>query len=228
MDFSGIEKLSFVDWDNKIVTTLFTRGCNFRCPFCHNGFLVVGEDKNTIPFEEILNFLLTRKKFIDGVVISGGEPTLMNDLPEKIKILKDNDFKIKLDTNGTNFEILKYLIDNKLIDYVAMDIKNSFEKYPETCGKDKLDLENIKKSISYLKENHIDYEFRMTIVKEFHSLEDMDKIGKIVCGSPIFFLQHFKNSDGCIKQGLHEIPLEEANKFKEILEKYTKVKLRGY
>lgn len=230
MDFTGIEKLSFVDWEGKICTTLFTSGCNFRCPFCHNSHLVLGGLNNPqIPFEEILNFLKSRVGLVEAVVVSGGEPTLMKDLTEKIKAIKSLGFAVKLDTNGSNFNVLKELTQSKLIDYVAMDIKNSFEKYPLTCGLKNMNLEDIKKSISYLKENHIPYEFRMTVIKEFHKLEDMDAIGKIIEGTEKFYLQKFKDSGTCIEQNLNPVPENEIEEYVKVLKKYTKeVILRGY
>jgi pyruvate formate lyase activating enzyme len=230
MDFSGIEKLSFVDWDKKIVCTLFTRGCNFRCPFCHNGFLVVNPDEDsTIPFEEIINYLSKRKNMLDGVVISGGEPTLMPDIVDKIKKIKELGYKIKLDTNGSNPKILKYLVNNSLVDYVAMDIKNSKIKYAETVGISNVNFKNIEESITFLMSGNIPFEFRTTLVKEFHDEQSIKELGELINGAPVLFLQHFKNVDGCISHDLHEISFEEATTFAKILKPYVKqVVLRGY
>lgn len=230
MEFIGLEKLSLVDYDDKVSTTLFSGGCNFACPFCHNS-LLVNDFKNceTYPFDEILAYLRKRKGVIDAVVISGGEPTLMPDLIEKIKQIKELGFLVKLDTNGTNPAIIKFLVDNKLIDYVAMDIKNSEEKYPLTVGKINIDIEKIKESINYLKQNHVDFEFRTTLIKEFHDFNDMKEILKLIKGAKKYRLQKFIDRDTCIKKGLHPISLDEANKYLDVFKNdILDVKLRGY
>ena len=185
MDFVGIEKLSFVDWEDKIVCTLFMQGCNFRCPFCHNENLVLNINKKIkgIPFDSILDFLKLRKGKLEGVVITGGEPTLMPDLVDKIRKIKSLGYPIKLDTNGSNPQILKFLVENHLIDYVAMDIKNSIKKYPETIGLKKFNFENTRESISYLLSNAIPYEFRTTLVSEFHDEESIDEMGQLIKGA---------------------------------------------
>ena len=157
MDFVGIEKLSLVDFDNNLSVVLFCEGCNFRCPFCHNSSLVLCKNEK-IDFNDILEYLKERKKLLDGVVISGGEPTLMNDLAHKCKQIKDLGYLVKLDTNGTNPKVIKYLIDNKLVDHIAMDIKGSFANYSEIVGLTSLDLNNIKESINILKTSGISYE----------------------------------------------------------------------
>lgn len=229
-EFYGFEKLSLVDFSDKLSCTLFTGGCNFRCPFCHNSSLVLEyEEYQKYDFEEILEYLEERRKMLDAVVISGGEPTLCEDLEDKLIKIKALGYFVKLDTNGTNLKIVKNLIDSKLIDYVAMDIKNSYDKYNETIGLKNFKLEKIKDSIEYLLNNNVEYEFRTTLVKEFHNEEDMEKIGEMIKGARIIYLQKFVDHDSCIKEGLHEVPKEEALKFKRILEKYVeKVELRGY
>ena len=146
MDFVGIDKFSLLDFEDKVSCVLFSKACNFRCPFCHNGLTVLEAD-TFIPFDDILAYLRNRTGLIDAVVVSGGEPTLMGDLKEKIIKLKEMGFLIKLDTNGTNPEVIKDLYESHLIDYVAMDIKNSFEKYPLTVGMKVVDLNKIKESI---------------------------------------------------------------------------------
>jgi len=227
-DFVGIDKFSLLDYEGKLSIVLFSKDCNFRCPFCHNGDSVLKAD-TIIPFEEILAYLKTRVGLIDAVVITGGEPTLLEGLKEKIKMIKDLGFLIKLDSNGTHPEILKELIDEKLVDYIAMDIKNSLNKYDVTCGNPFVNLENIKKSISLLKENNVPYEFRTTLVNEYHNDESIKEIGELLNGSPRLFLQKFVDREGVIKKGLHEVDLNDANRFKSILEKYIlKVELRGY
>lgn len=228
MDFVGWEKLSLIDYDNKLSTILFAEGCNFKCPFCHNSLLVLSKNK-TIDFNEILEYLNKRKKILDAVVISGGEPTLMNDLIDKIKQIKEIGYLVKLDTNGTNPKILRYLIDNKLIDYVAMDIKSSFSNYKDIVGINNPNLKNIQESIDILKENKIDYEFRTTLVKEFHNEKIIQEMKSLIQGAKKMYLQHFISSSNCIIHSLHDIPLKEAKKYLEILkDSVDYVFLRGY
>ena len=181
MDFVGIDKFSLLDYEDKVSCVLFCKPCNFRCPFCHNGTTVL-EAETTIPFDDILGYLKSRKGLIDAVVVSGGEPTLMPDLKEKIIKLKELGFLIKLDTNGTNPEVIKDLYESNLIDYVAMDIKNSFKKYSLTCGVKSVPLDKISQSILYLMNSGIDYEFRTTLIDEFHDEGDMLDIAETLKG----------------------------------------------
>lgn len=230
MEFAGLQKISLVDYEGKVACTLFTAGCNFRCPFCHNSDLVIyAKNVNYIPFDEILDYLNKRKGMLDAVVITGGEPTLMPDLKEKLYKIKELGYKIKLDTNGTNPDIVKELVDLKLIDYVAMDIKNSYKGYSKTIGLESYDSNKILESINYLLSGEVDYEFRTTLVREFHSDEDIKNIAKMIQGAKRYYLQEFKNSGHCIDSSLHEVPLNDAMRFKSILLPYIKeVKLRGY
>jgi len=229
MEFSGIEKVSLVDYDNKISCVLFTESCNFRCPYCHNSSLVLNEVDSFIPFENILDYLKKRRNVLDAVVISGGEPTLHPDLVDKIKSIKELGYLVKLDTNGTNYIMLEELVNNKLIDYVAMDIKNSFSMYASTIGLKSFNIETVRKSICFLKNNVIHYEFRTTLVNEFHSEKSIIEMGEMLKGADKLFLQKFIDSKDCIKRNLHEVSLIDAKKYQEILSKYIKnVKLRGY
>ena len=228
MEFVGIDKFSLLDYGDNVCVVLFAPTCNYRCPFCHNGDSVLNSNAE-IPFEDILNYLKERKGLVDAVVISGGEPTLMNDLAAKIKQIKELGYKIKLDSNGTNPEIIKALIHQKLIDYVAMDIKNSEEKYSLTCGAKNPSIENVKKSIKLLMTSGIDYEFRTTLVKELHNSDDIKSLGELIKGAKVLYLQKFVDREGVIEKGLHPINEEEANSFKQILVNYVKeVNLRGY
>ena len=227
-DFVGLDKLSVLDYEDRVSCVLFSKACNFRCPFCHNGLTVL-ESEETIPWEEVMKYLKLRKGMLDAVVVSGGEPTLLPGLIEKLKDIKSLGYEVKLDTNGTNPELVEEYIDSHLIDYVAMDIKNSVEKYPLTAGVKNVDMESIKKTIKLLKEAGIAYEFRTTLVKEFHDIKDMYGIGELIKGAPILYLQKFVDREGCIQKGLHEVSEEEAKKFKEVLLKYVdRVELRGY
>lgn len=228
MEFTGIDKFSLLDYDNYVSIVLFSPACNFRCPFCHNGLTVL-ESKEVIPFEDIIAYLKSRKGLIDAVVITGGEPTLMPELKQRIITIKELGFKVKLDTNGSHPEVLKDLVESRLIDYVAMDIKNSLEGYPQTCGVLSIDEDKIKESIHYLKDKHVPYEFRTTLVEEFHNEKRIEEMGELVQGADNLFLQKFVDREGVIKKGLHEVSHERALIYQKILQKFVKkVELRGY
>ena len=229
MYFSGIDKFSLVDYDEKISCTLFLHDCNFRCPFCHNSALVTGKASIQIPEEEILTYLKSRVGVIDAVVITGGEPTMHKDLPDFIRKVKEMGFLVKLDTNGTNPEMLINLVNNNLLNYVAVDIKNSKEKYALTTGLKTLDLTNIEKTVDFLLEKHVDYEFRTTLVNEFHTLEDIKKIGEWIKGAKHYRLQKFIDNENCIQCGLHEVKEKDALIFKDtLLGLVNDVELRSY
>lgn len=225
--FCGIEKLSLVDFDGYVACTLFTGGCNYRCPFCHNSPLI--HHQPTIDLNEIFDYLNKRKKMIDAVVITGGEPTIHKELPDIIKLIKNLGFKIKLDTNGTNPKMLKELISNKLIDYVAMDIKTSFKTYYLVTGVNTPLLDSVKESINILKTSNIDFEFRTTLVKEFHNLDTINEMKELVNGAKKLFLQKFVLRDTCLNQDLHKVDINTAKEYKVLLEEVVeKVTLRGY
>lgn len=228
MEFVAINKLSLLDYPNKVSCILFTRTCNFRCPFCHNGLTLLEDFETEISFDDVISFLKKRQGILDGVVISGGEPTLMPDLADKIRVIKNLGFLVKLDTNGSNPDILLDLLEEGLIDYVAMDIKNSINKYDLTAGA-KVNHERILKSIDILKSSGVEYEFRTTLIKEFHSKEDMYEMGKMLEGHKNLYLQKFQISDGVINKNLHPVDEDEANSFVDILSQYVdNVELRGY
>lgn len=228
-DFVGMDKLSLLDFEDRMSCVLFSKACNFRCPFCHNGLTVLESDE-TIPWKEVMEYLKLRRPMLDAVVVSGGEPTLLPNLINKLKDIKSLGYEIKLDTNGTNPDLVKEYIDSHLIDYVAMDIKNSEEKYPLTAGVKHVDIDSVKKTIKLLKEAGIAYEFRTTLVKEYHQNdEDIKGIGKLIKGARIIYLQKFVDRESCIQKGLHEVDEETAKKYKDILLQYVdKVELRGY
>lgn len=228
MDFVGIDKFSLLDYDENVSVVLFAPTCNYRCPFCHNGDSVLGSHFS-IPFDDILSFLKSRVGLVDAVVVSGGEPTLMDDLVSKIEQIKKLGFKIKLDSNGTNPEVLNELIRKNLLNYVAMDIKNSEEMYPETTGVKNAQIDKIKQSISILMNSGIDYEFRTTLVAEYHSKESIEKMGELIKGAKRLFLQKFVDREGVIKKGLHPVEEVWASSYKDILSKFVEcVELRGY
>ncbi|MDD5503082.1 MAG: anaerobic ribonucleoside-triphosphate reductase activating protein [Candidatus Thermoplasmatota archaeon] len=194
MDIKGLVEVSFVDWDGKVASVIFLPGCNFRCPMCHNYRLITNPGEfESIPLERILAFLAKRKDFIDGVVITGGEPTIYADLPDLCRTIKNSGFVVKLDTNGYNPEMLKRLIDEKLIDYVAMDIKSAIvkEKYDLAAGAD-VDVAKIKESIEILMKSGIDYEFRTTVVPAINSVQDISEIARTISGARKFVLQYFR------------------------------------
>ena len=228
MEFQGIEKISFVDWEGKICTTLFTGSCNFRCPFCHNAKLVENQYQ-LISEEEIFSHLKERRKVIDGVVVSGGEPTLQSELPEFLKKLKYLGFAVKLDTNGTNPDMLKYILDNKLVDYVAMDIKNNFEAYQPITATKKNFSSLVKESLNFLRESGVDYELRTTLVGEFHNENNIQLLAQDLKGEKLLYLQKYVASENCFDSNLTPVSLEKAKKFQTILAKtITSVNLRGY
>ena len=229
MEFQGINKLSLLDYPGKVAAILYVDKCNFRCEYCHNwNTLIASNDNEDIIFEDILSFLRKRVGILDGVVISGGEPTLMPDLEEKIRAIRELGYSIKLDTNGSHPEVLKDLIYKGLIDYVAMDIKSSLDEYYRFTNKD-LFIFNVEQSIAILKDNKVDYEFRMTLIEEYHSLEVIKKVASLLKGAKRFFLQQFKVSDGVINKNLHPVDEGLANKYVEILSQdIDLVELRGY
>ena len=179
MVIGGIQKLTLLDYPEKVACTVFTYGCNLRCPFCHNKALVTESATNVIPEQQIYDFLKTRKGILDAVCISGGEPFLNLDIIEFAKNIKEMGFLVKVDTNGTFPERLEELCNTGYIDYVAMDIKNSIDKYTETCGIDKIIVGKVMKSASYLmSQDRVDYEFRTTCSETFHTEEEIDKIAR--------------------------------------------------
>ena len=198
----GIQKLSLLDFPGKLCCTVFTGGCDFRCPFCHNSTLVTRLDPSTsIPQDEILSFLETRRGKLDGVAITGGEPLLHPQLPEFIHSIREMGFEVKLDTNGAHPEALEKIIDSGEVSYYAMDIKNSPEKYALTVGIEGIDLDNIKKSIMLLMDSGVEYEFRTTVVKELHENNDFIGIGEMIRGAKAYYLQKFVDSGMLIGSG---------------------------
>ena len=228
MQILGIEKVSMVDYPNKIATTVFTGGCNFRCPFCHNSG-IVKQEYNVVDENEFFTYLESRKKLIDAVVVSGGEPTLQSDLEEFIAKIKSLGYLVKLDTNGSNPFMLKRLLESGNVDYVAMDIKNNFEDYDKITGIKDINTENIKKSLDILHKHSVPYELRTTIVNEFHKEENMEKLAKDLAGEHILYLQKFVDTDTCFEHGLTEVDKMTAVYFAGILNKtIDNVLLRGY
>ena len=227
MHIAGLQKLSLLDYPGKVACTVFLSGCNLRCPYCHNAELIsphyAGEK---ISQTELMNFLDSRKEKIDGVCISGGEPTLTPELPELIKAIRKKGFFVKIDTNGTNPEMLKKLIEEKLVDYVAMDIKNSRIHYSEACGTEI--LPQIEESVHHLMNGNIDYEFRTTVCKPLHTLNDMKDIGLWLKGANRYFIQQFVGSGNVPDKSLSPFLPEELKQLKNAVLPYIpNTRVRG-
>lgn len=201
MHIEAIQKLTLLDYPEKTAATLFTHGCNFRCPFCHNAGLVVRPSEQSVSEEELFSFLEKRKKMLDGICITGGEPLLQNDIADFIRKIRALGYAVKLDTNGSFPEKLKALIDEGLLDYVAVDIKNSPEKYEATAGAKNI-LEKVKKAVDILKEGKVDYEFRTTVTGNLHTVDDMRSIGRWLTGTKRYFIQPFKDSGDIVAGSL--------------------------
>ncbi|MBR5192328.1 MAG: anaerobic ribonucleoside-triphosphate reductase activating protein [Clostridia bacterium] len=230
MELFGLEKLSLVDYDGKVACTVFTGTCNFCCGFCHNAPLV--KDFKNLPViseEEVFEYLNKRKGIIEGVCVSGGEPTLQKDLPMFLERLKNLGLSVKLDTNGTNPTLIKELFTNGLVDYFAMDIKNNKEDYAEIIGVKGFNTKKVENSVEFFLTNKVDFELRTTLIKEYHKEENIEKIGAWIKGTKKYFLQKFKLSENCISQNLNGVEEEKAKEFIEILKNYNiNAKLRGY
>lgn len=190
MLIGGLQKSSLIDYPGKISAIIFTQGCNFKCPYCHNPEIIKQDGATAKAVAPIFEFLESRKGKLDGVVITGGEPTIQKDLPEFIGKIKQMDFAVKLDTNGTNPEMVEELIKKGLLDYIAMDIKAPIEKYPEiTCSK--VNTDNILKSIHLIMNSGIDYEFRTTVVKSQLEFKDFEMISELIADAKKYYLQRF-------------------------------------
>ena len=199
MRIDGLQKMTLLDFPGKVACTVFTGGCNFRCPFCHNALLVTELPENPdYTVDEILSFLKKRAGLLDGVAITGGEPLMNPDIADFIKQIRDLGYSVKLDTNGSYPDRLKSIVGEGIVDYVAMDIKNCKEKYAETVGLKSYDLSKIEESVDFLKTNAVDYEFRTTVVKEFHTVEDIRKAAEWIKGAKRYFLQNFVDSGNLI------------------------------
>ena len=203
MTIAGLQKTTLLDYPGLIACTVFLDGCNLRCPFCHNASLVLPERPRTpqISEEALLSFLRSRKGKLDGVCITGGEPTLQKNLPALLEQIRQLGFRIKLDTNGTNPAMLKNLVGQGLLDYVAMDIKNSPQSYVRTCGGVDV-FDRIAESAAFLLQDPVDYEFRTTVVHPLHTVQDMEAIGRWLTGAKRYFLQQFVDSGDLIGTGM--------------------------
>jgi len=231
MKIYGLEKLSLVDYDGYVSATVFTGACNFRCPFCHNGALVT--DFSALPeypMEEFFSYITKRKGILEGICITGGEPTLHKDLPLFIEKIKKIGYKVKLDTNGTDPEMVKSLSKSGLVDYFAMDIKSDKTGYAKAIGIENFSLKKVEETVDFFLSGRVNYEFRTTLIHEFHGDDEIENIGKWIKGAKAYFMQKFKKGDNCLDAGgLSEVPTEKAKEFLSVMQNYVeKVALRGY
>lgn len=222
MKIGGLQKFSLIDFPKHLSCILFTIGCNFRCPYCHNPELV-DETSGEISMIQILEFLSNRKGKIEGVVITGGEPTMHDDLPSFITTIKNMGYMIKLDTNGTNPDMIKHLLEEKLLDYIAMDIKSPIDLYSKNVAR-AINSGAIRKSIKIIKLSKIDYEFRTTVVKSLLSEKDIEQIGKEISGAKKYYLQKFVSNKILNPQFKSKVSYTDAEfqVFKNKLLKYVK------
>lgn len=228
MNIGGFQKMTLLDFPGKVACTVFTVGCNFRCPFCHNASLVACKSNELYSENDVLSFLEKRRGLLDGVCITGGEPLMQKDIGEFIAKIRQMGYAVKLDTNGSFPDKLKQLVNDGMIDYVAMDVKNCMDKYSETAGAETLDLSKIEESIDFLLEGRVGCEFRTTVVKEFHCTDDVDKLAQRIKGAKRYYLQNFVDSGELICENLHPVDRKTMEQMKETAEKYIEnVSLRG-
>lgn len=229
MKFGGLQKLTLLDYPDKVAATVFTVGCNFRCPFCHNFSLVceLGVEKTLISEEEILNFLQKRRKILEGVCVTGGEPLIQPDIEHFLSKIRDMGYKIKLDTNGAFPDKLADLIAKGLVDYVAMDVKNCKDLYSATVGC-ALDLSAVERSVDLLKSGVVDYEFRTTVTATFHSADSVKNMAKWLSGAKRLYLQQFVDSGDLIDPTVTGVDEETLKKYCEIAREFVpNTQIRG-
>ncbi len=228
MKISGLQKLTLLDFPGKMACTVFTEGCNFRCPFCHNALLVEGDNPEFMTVEEFFGFLKKRQGVLEGVCITGGEPTLQKGLKDFIKEIKSLGYKVKLDTNGFLPGALEELLKENLLDYVAMDIKSSKEGYGKAVGIEGFNIAPIEKSVELLKNSGINFELRTTVVKELHTEREIKDIGVWLRGIDRYFLQAFSDSGNLLSKGLHGYTKNELESLLKLLKRdIPTAELRG-
>ncbi len=228
MKIHGLQKMTLLDFPGHVACTVFFGGCDMRCPFCHNAELLDGSAPPVMEEEELIAFLKKRQGLLDGVAVTGGEPLLQKDLPETLARVRELGYPVKLDTNGTHPERLRGLLENGLVQYVAMDIKNSPERYAETAGLPEIDLASIRESVSLLMEGKVPYEFRTTVVKELHDDESFLRIGEWIRGAQRYFLQKFTDRETVPFEGLHAPEDEQMRRWADLVRPAVpSVELRG-
>ncbi len=231
MNIYGLEKLSLVDYDGKIAATVFTGNCNFKCGFCHNAQLVTDyANLPTYSEGEIFEYLTKRKGVLEGVCVSGGEPTLNANLPEFLAKLKNLGYSVKLDTNGTNPQMVETLFNNGLVDYFAMDIKNDRDNYAKIIGFEKYDTNKVEKTVEFLMGSGADYEFRTTLIDQYHKKDNILNILEWIKGAKKYCMQKFKDTGSCLSaSGLSPVPDQTAKEFLDLAQSYVqKAIVRGY
>ena len=229
MIIDGFSKLTLLDYPENVACIIWTRGCNFRCPFCQNSELIrMTKDEGNIKEEDVLSYLEKRKGILDGIVISGGEPTMQKGLYEFIKKVKTIGLNVKLDTNGFNPKILKKLIDDNLLDYVAVDIKNDLDHYDKICGLNKITLDNLLETIKILENSHILYEFRTTVMKNYHNEQRIENILSLIGKNANYYLQNFKDSEYVLDKTLESFSNDELmHIYNDLKLKYPNIGIRG-
>ncbi|MGN1346817.1 MAG: anaerobic ribonucleoside-triphosphate reductase activating protein [Eubacteriales bacterium] len=231
MTFAGIQKLTLLDYPGKTACTLFTRGCGLRCPFCHNARLVRPGGDASLSFvsnADVLAFLKKRIGLLDGVCVSGGEPLLhTKELRDFLPAVREMGFSVKLDTNGTDPHALAGLLRDGLVDYVAMDVKNAFPYYAETAGLPEFDVSPVRESIDLLRNGTVDYEFRTTVVREFHTVRRIRELAESIRGAKRYFLQKFRDSGELLENGLSAVSEEEMRAMCAEAGKFCPTELRG-
>ena len=221
MKIQGLQKMTLLDFPGKVACTVFLGGCDFRCPFCHNGELLDGTAPAVMDDGELLRFLKSRQGLLDGVAVTGGEPLLRKDLPDLLRAVRELGFAVKVDTNGNHPNALEGLLREGLADYVAMDIKNSPAKYALTAGLERLDLSPIRRSVALLMDSAIPYEFRTTVVDELHTASDFEAIGQWIAGAKAYFLQPFTDRDSVPFAGFHAPAREKLEDYASIARVYV-------
>ena len=221
MKIQGLQKMTLLDFPGRVACTVFLGGCDFRCPFCHNGELLDGSAPAVMDDGELLRFLKGRQGLLDGVAITGGEPLLRKELPDLLRAIRALGFGVKVDTNGNHPDALNGLLTEGLVDYVAMDIKNSPAKYALTVGLDTLDLGPIRRSVQLLMDGDTPYEFRTTVVDQLHKAEDFEAIGRWIAGAKAYFLQPFTDRDSVPFAGLSAPTGDTLEKYASIARVYV-------
>lgn len=228
MDIQGLQKMTLLDWPGKVACTMFLGGCDFRCPFCHNSELLSGPMPILMDQEGLLEFLRKRQGLLDGVCVTGGEPLLRPGLPGLLDGIKNLGFPVKLDTNGNHPDRLVRLWEQGLVDYVAMDVKNSPERYPETVGVPGLDLTPVRDSVAWLLEGHVEYEFRTTAVRQLHDAASFQAIGRWLQGARRYYIQNFVDRDTVLRAGLSGFEKAELEAFASLVRPFVeRVEVRG-
>jgi len=234
MIISGLQKMTLLDYPGKVACTVFLQGCNFRCPFCHNSDLLCAQAQQVMPEETFLSFLNKRRGLLDAVCVSGGEPTLHPDLPKLLQGIRALGYSVKLDTNGSRPGMLAQLIGEGLVDYIAMDVKNSPDLYPETCGLAQMDLSPVEESLRLLIGGHTPHELRTTVCQQLHDAASMQRMGEWLARLakdrpiPALYIQPFVNRDSVLTAGLSAPDENALHEFVTILRPFIQhVSLRG-